>query len=63
MEMEAGDWKELDFLLKSAGVPIDEAMGLDSDDDESGSPKSSPNQELFIVISALWFRVQARSAV
>lgn len=37
--MEAGNWEELDFLLKSAGVPIEKAMGLvgsDSDDDESG---------------------------
>lgn len=35
--MEARDWEELDFLLKSAGVPTDKAMGLggDSDDDES----------------------------
>lgn len=36
--MEAGNWEELDFLLKSAGVPVDKAMGLgkDSSDESEG---------------------------
>ena len=33
--MEAGNWDELDFLLRSAGIPVDQAMGL-SDSEEEG---------------------------
>lgn len=36
--MEAGNWEELDFLLKAAGIPTDKVMGigLDSEDESEG---------------------------
>lgn len=35
--MEAGDWEELKFLLDSAGVPVDKAVGLgDNSQDDQG---------------------------
>ena len=34
--MEASDWEDLAFLLDSAGVPADRAMGLEGDGEDGG---------------------------
>lgn len=34
--MEAGNWEELDFLLKEAGIPTGQVMGINPDSDEEG---------------------------
>ncbi len=34
--MEASDWEELEFLLDSAGIPGDKALGLDETVDDEG---------------------------
>lgn len=42
--MEAGDWEELDFLMKAAGIPADQVMGY-SDDEEYPIPSPKTFQE------------------
>ena len=34
--MEATDWEELSFLLESAGIPVDKAMGFGEGKFEEG---------------------------
>ena len=55
--MEAVDWEELKFLLDSAGVPVDKAMGLGEeipdDDDDEGNDEYIAKPNLFQVIVGL----------
>ena len=39
--MAAGDWEELRFLLNSAGIPVDQTMGLDLDSSDGEGLKFS----------------------